>query len=71
MLISLHDTCVTYHGIVGLSIILKNSFLSTHCDSRILKILCCKKKYDQHKLCYFPKLFSNFLILRALSVKKY
>ncbi len=39
-------------------------------DSRLVKMLCCKR-IDQHELCWFANLFSNFLILRALSVKKY
>ncbi len=30
-----------------------------------------RKSIDQHELCWFANLFSNFLILRALSVKKY
>ena len=30
-----------------------------------------KKGIDEHKLCWFANLFSNFLILRALNVNMY
>ncbi len=59
-----------YHSLSGLSIILKNSFfllLSVIPDW--LNVVLQRKSFDQHELCWFANLFSNFLILRPLFSK--
>ena len=48
----------------------KSIFLITQCDSIIVKnVVLQRKSIDKHKLYWFANLFSNFLILQALSVK--